>query len=164
MWFFYLAFPLLLHFPVEKGQPAPDFSGQTPKGKELKLSDYKGDVILLDFWASWCKPCRMKSPEIKLIYDKYRKAKFKNGAKFRLISISLDTDEKRWKSAIKEDGLKWDTHVSDLKGWKSEIAKLYGVSAIPCMFLIDQSGTIVATSEDLQGLELHIQIDKLLEF
>jgi peroxiredoxin len=163
MWLLYFAFPFILSLPIEKGQTAPDFTSTNTKGKEISLSDFKGDVILLDFWASWCKPCRLKNPEVVEIYKKYKKAKFRNGAKFQIISVSLDKDEKRWLDAIKEDGLNWNTHLSDLKGWKSSIAQLYGVKAIPTMFLINEKGVIVATGAELRGLDLHIQIDNLLE-
>lgn len=163
MFWFYLTFTFLFNPAVQKGQKAPDFTGKTPKGKEISLSDFKGDVILLDFWASWCRPCRIKNPEIVEIYNKYKKAKFKNGAKFQIISVSLDQDADKWAQAIKKDGLKWKTHVSDLKGWRSAISSLYDVSAIPNIFLIDQTGTIVATREDLSGLNLHVQIDNLLD-
>ncbi len=133
------------------GQPAPDFQANTPDGKIIKLSDYKGKYILLDFWASWCGPCRRENP---VVVQAYKTFKNKN---FEILSVSLDEDNEKWKQAIKDDNLTWN-HVSDLKGWDSDLAKLYGVESIPQSYLLDSKGKIIA--KNLRGQEL---IDKLKE-
>ena len=121
----------------DEGAVAPDFTQKTPEGEDLKLSDLRGKIVLVDFWASWCGPCRRENPHVKKLYEKY------NHRGFEILGVSLDRREYSWKQAIEKDGLEW-YHVSDLKGWKNEVAKLYSVSSIPHTILLDQEGRIIA--------------------
>lgn len=139
---------------VDAGKPAVDFSAFSPDGKTLKLSNYFGNYLLLDFWASWCGPCRRENPNLVKIYNKY-KAKG-----FNIFAVSLDQKKESWTAAIAKDNLTW-THVSDLKFWDSAPAKLYAVRTIPSNFLIDPSGRIIA--HNLSGEELEQKLEELLK-
>lgn len=125
---------------IKVGMPAPEISLAGPDGKTRSLSSLKGKVVLLDFWASWCGPCRKANPHVVETYKKYK------GKGFDVFSVSLDRPEgkDKWVQAIKQDGLVWDNHVSDLKWWDSAPAATYGVRAIPKTFLIGKDGKIVA--------------------
>jgi thiol-disulfide isomerase/thioredoxin len=117
-------------------------------------------MVLIDFWASWCRPCRGENPNVVQAYEKYRKRKFKNGKGFEVISVSLDRSEDQWIQAIEADGLVWKNHGWDKDG---EVSKLYSVSSIPKAFLVDGDGKIVASGEELRGMDLHLTLDDLLE-
>ncbi len=128
------------------GAEAPDFTMNTPDGQPLSLKDLRGKVLLIDFWASWCGPCRRENPNVVKAYHKY------HDKGFDVLGVSLDRDKKRWLDAIKKDGLIWH-HVSDLKGWSNEAAKLYGVRSIPHTVLLDKNGKIIARNLRGQALE-----------
>lgn len=138
---------------VQVGQIAPSFTANTADGKPVSLSDYKGKYVLVDFWASWCQPCRQENPNVVKVYNKY---KAKN---FDILGISLDTDKAAWLGAIKADGLTW-THVSELKDFNGETVKRYQVQAIPTSYLIDPNGKIAA--KNLRGEELDSFLAKTL--
>lgn len=144
----------------KKGSMAPKFEITSPSGKTLKLSKLKGKVVLIDFWASWCRPCRLENPNVVEAYNKYHRMKFENGKSFEVFSISLDKNEEAWKAAIEKDGLSWKYHGWDKGG---EVSTKYGVSSIPTAFLVDGTGKIVASGRELRGLGLHIQLDALLK-
>ena len=126
---------------------APEISMKTPTGKILKLSSLRGKVVLIDFWASWCGPCRKENPNVVRLYNQY-KAKG-----FTVFSVSLDQDAEAWKKAIASDGLIWPNHVSDLLGWQTPLVQLYGFEGIPHTVLIDQEGKIIGTGLRGESLE-----------
>lgn len=138
---------------------APDIELVSPKGKVFKLSKLKGKVVLVDFWASWCGPCRKESPNVVEAYQKYHKKKFTVGKGFEVFSVSLDREEKAWKEAIKADGLVWKYHGLDKE---SKASNAYGVRSIPSAFLISGDGEIIASGNELRGLNLHIKLDQYL--
>lgn len=143
------------------GQQAPEINQENPDGKSMSLSSLKGKIVLVDFWASWCGPCRRENPNLVRIYEKYKGAKFQKAKGFEIYSVSLDNNKEAWKGAIEKDGLIWKYHVSDLKRWKNEAAQRYGVNSIPSSYLIDQNGVIIA--KNLRGAAIDQQLDALIK-
>ena len=128
------------------GTLAPDFVGYMANGDSLRLSDYKGDLVLLDFWGSWCGPCRVYNKKLVEIYHKYKNARFKKEDKFTIISVGIETNKQRWLAAIEKDGLVWSQHVSDIKRLEDHVAELYGIKEIPNSFLIDGEGMVIGVN------------------
>jgi peroxiredoxin len=136
------------------GQQAPDFTMNDTTGTPVSLSSFRGKYVLVDFWASWCGPCREENPNVVKAYNEYK------GKDFTILGVSLDKTKDAWEKAIKDDHLTWN-HVSDLQYWDNAAAKLYGVQAIPANFLIDPSGKIIA--KNLRGDKLDKELAQVLK-
>jgi len=133
------------------GKEAPDFEENKIDGTTMKLSDLRGKVVLLDFWASWCGPCRKENPAVVALYNKYKD----DG--FTIMSVSLDKNKDSWIAAIEKDGLTWPNHVSDLNFWSSRVPKMYNVRGIPFTVLIDEEGNIIKTKLRAHQLEIELK-------
>tara|TARA_B100000579_G_C22747184_1_gene812133 strand:- start:588 stop:1274 length:687 start_codon:yes stop_codon:yes gene_type:complete len=139
---------------INIGAIAPEINLKSPDGKFIALSSLKGKVVLLDFWASWCRPCRAENPNLVRLYNKYK------DKGFTVYSVSLDQNKDKWMAAITQDQLTWLNHVSELTGWRSSAGNKYGVSSIPKTFLIDAKGKIIAY--DLRGNDLEKKLSEIL--
>lgn len=139
---------------VKIGNKAPDFSQPDTEGKMIRVSDFKGQYVLIDFWASWCSPCRAENPNLLKAYNKYKS----KGLEVLAVSLDDTKGKNAWLKAIKDDGLPW-VHVADLKGWSNEAAVLYGVRAVPQNYLVDPKGNIVAIN--IKGENLHQELAKI---
>ncbi|QQR98844.1 MAG: TlpA family protein disulfide reductase [Sphingobacteriales bacterium] len=139
---------------VVVGAKAPEIENNKPDGTPLKLSSLKGNVVLIDFWASWCYPCRKKNPEVVALYNKYQGKKWNKTTKgFTVFNVSLDNNKDAWVKAIASDNLSWPNHVSDLKGWNSAPAAVYGIRSIPQTVLIDEQGFVIARNPTIAFIE-----------
>lgn len=139
---------------LQAGKPAPDFKLATPEGDSLSLSDLRGKYVLVDFWASWCAPCRQENPKMVKMYERFK------GKNFEILGVSLDRGKTEWVKAIADDKLAWK-HVSDLKYWDSMVTGLYAIQSIPATLIVDPQGNIVA--RNLRGPELESKLESLLQ-
>lgn len=138
------------------GSLAPEIDMKDPEGNNRKLSDLRGKIVMIDFWASWCGPCRRENPNVVKLYKKY------HDAGFEIYSVSLDRSKDEWLRAIQQDGLEWPNHVSDLRGWTSSGGAAYGVMSVPTTVLIDKQGRIIA--KNLRGADLENKLKELFGF
>ena len=138
------------------GSKAPEFSAPTPEGEQLALKDALGKITIVDFWASWCKPCRIENPNVVKLYNEY------HDKGLNIIGVSLDKNgqKDKWLKAIEDDGLTWQ-HVSNLQYWQGPVAQLYNVRSIPATFILDENGVIIA--KDLRGEALRAKVSEMLD-
>lgn len=136
------------------GNLAPEMKFHSPEGKEISLSSLKGKIVLIDFWASWCGPCRAENPNVVKLYNKYK------DRGFEIFSYSLDDKKDKWIAAIEKDGLSWTSHASELKGWQSAICEQFQIISIPTNYLIDRNGNVIAFN--LHGNDLEAMLEKTL--
>lgn len=142
------------------GNKAPDISGKNFNDSTITLNSLTGKMVLIDFWASWCAPCRQDNPGVVKTYLEYKDKKFKSGNGFTVFSISLDYTKEPWQKAVTKDNLNWANHISDLKGWNNEVALKYNVTSIPYNYLINGDGIIVAVN--IKGENLNNTLNKYL--
>lgn len=138
------------------GEPAPDFTASTIGGEPFQLSGLRGQYVLIDFWGSWCGPCRQENPGLVHLYDKFQQARFQKAEGFAIVSIGVEDDEARWRRAIERDGLHWPYHILDrassLRFFDSELAQKFGVKQVPTKYLLNEKGQIIAVNPSVEEL------------
>jgi len=144
---------------IHIGQQAPDMVLESPSGDKISLSSLRGQMVLIDFWAAWCGPCRRQNPHLRKVYHHYKDKEFVNGSGFNIYSVSFDRNMDDWTAAIEQDSLEWESQVIDLKGMRSGTASQWEVNSIPANTLIDGNGIILAVGQRGRYLE-----DKLNEY
>lgn len=141
----------------QDGEDLPDFSATLLNGETMQLSDLRGNYVLVDFWGSWCGPCRAENPYLVALYNKYNGQQFKNADGFEIFSVGIEKKEDRWKRAIARDGLIWKYHVLDLtdsfKFFDSEIASQFGVRQLPSKYLLNEKGVIISVDPSIEELD-----------
>ena len=139
------------------GESTPDFTATTITGEQLELSSLRGNYVLLDFWGSWCGPCRQENPRLVQLYDKYQNTSFQQAESFVVISIGIEENENRWRRAIERDGLHWPHHILDkassLRFFDSELAQQFGVKQVPTKYLLNEKGLIIAVNPSAEELD-----------
>lgn len=143
------------------GEIAPGFQAELLDGKSFALSDLNGSYVLLDFWGSWCGPCRVESPDLVQLHTRYKEKTFVDAIGFEIVSVAIETNETRWKNAINKDGLNWPHHIVQLDRFKGPIAKEYGVREIPTKYLLDTKGKILMVNPSFK--ELHSFLNERLK-
>jgi len=151
---FCVLFQISVKAQPRQGQPADEVALPSVNGDTIRLSSLKGKVVLLDFWASWCGPCRVSNKNLVKLYAKYK------ASGFEILGVSLDDEAAKWKTAIRQDKITW-LQVNDAGGWEARIAQAWGISAIPTSYLIDKDGKLLAM--DLEGKELEKTLKYLLD-
>lgn len=135
------------------GQNAPEWTAQDLEGKEWRLQDFRDYYLLIDFWGSWCKPCRQENPILAMLYDRYEKQIFKSAKGIQFISIALDENEEAVRTAILKDGLRWPHHILEKEMLNGPLAKLYGIRSVPHKYLIGPDGRIILANPDFKELD-----------
>ncbi len=138
----------------ENGEKAPQFQAELQDGSSFALSDLEGKYVLIDFWGSWCPPCRKENPGLKKLYNKFSQADFDGAEGLEIVSIGVETSEKRWKQAIAKDGLNWKYHIAQMDRFKSPIVSQYGVKEIPTKYLLNPRGEIIGVNQTADEIDL----------
>lgn len=135
------------------GEASPEFETTLIDGSSFRLSDLRGKYVILDFWGSWCGPCRLANEELVRIYQKYHSSKFKEADGLEIVSVGIEKSRESWMQAIKEDGLIWKYHISTVQNFESPIAMQYGVKQIPTSYLLNEKGVIIGVNYDYENLD-----------